>query len=54
MIVGAFKEVAVGGPGFRKLQYSTEPPTTGAFNKLKYISEPPVPAAWNKLAYAGE
>jgi hypothetical protein len=54
MIVGAFKEVTVGGPGFRKLQYSTEPPTTGAFNKLKYVSEPPVPTAWNKLAYAGE
>jgi len=39
---------------FRKLQYSTEPPTTSAFNKLKYVSEPPVPAAWNKLAYEGE
>jgi hypothetical protein len=52
MIVGAFKEVALAG--FRKLQYSTEPPTTGAFNKLKYVSEPPVPTAWNKLAYAGE
>lgn len=40
--------------GFRKLQYFTEPPTTGAFNKLKFASEPPVPGAWNKLLYEGE
>jgi len=40
--------------GFRKLQYTSEPPTTGAFNQLKYVSEPPVPGAWNKLAYEGE
>ena len=53
-IVGAFKGTTGPSTGFNKLQYATEPPTTGAFNKLKYVSEPPVPAAWNKLAYAGE
>jgi len=40
--------------GWRKLQYLSEPPTTGAFNKLKYASEPPVSGAWNKLLYEGE
>ena len=53
-IVGAFKGITGTPTGFNKLQYSTEPPTTGAWNKLKYVSEPPVPAAWNKLAYTGE
>ena len=54
MIVGAFKEVVAGGPGWRKLQYFTEPPTTGTFNKLKFASEPPVVGAFNKLLYDGE
>ena len=38
-------------PGWKKVTYSTEPPTTGAFNKVAYESEPPVPAAWNKIKY---
>ena len=54
MILGAFKEVATGGPGWRKLQYLTEPPTTGTFNKLKFAVEPPVSGAFNKLLYDGE
>lgn len=40
--------------GWNKLQYFTEPPTTGAFNKLRFASEPPVSGSWNKLLYAGE
>lgn len=40
--------------GWMKLQYLTEPPTSGAFNKLKFASEPPVAGAWNKLLYEGE
>ena len=40
--------------GWRKLQYLTEPPTSGQFNKLKFASEPPVPSSWNKLLYDGE
>jgi len=45
-----------GGPitGWRKLQYYTEPPSTGAFNQLKFASEPPVSGAFNKLLYEGE
>jgi hypothetical protein len=45
-----------GGPitGWRKLQYLTEPPTTGSFNKLRFASEPPVSGAFNKLLYDGE
>jgi hypothetical protein len=54
MIVGAFKEVAAGGPGWRKLQYLTEPPTSGTFNKLKFASEPPISGAWNKVLYENE
>jgi len=52
--VVAFKEVAVGGPIWKKLLYFTEPSSTNAFNKLRFVSEPPVPGAWNKLAYEGE
>jgi len=40
--------------GFKKLQYYSEPPSSGAWNKLKYASEPPVAGAWNKLLYEGE
>lgn len=50
----SFKPYVGVTPGWNKLQYASEPPTTGAFNKLKYVSEPPVPGAWNKLAYVGE
>jgi hypothetical protein len=46
----------VAGPptGWRKLQYFSEPPTSGQFNKLKFASEPPVSGAFNKLLYEGE
>jgi len=40
--------------GFRKFQFTSEPPTASAFNQLKFVSEPPVPGAFNKLAYEGE
>ena len=51
-LAGYFKEIAVAG--FKKLQYTTEPPTTGVFNQLKFASEPPVSGAFNKLLYEGE
>ena len=40
--------------GWRKLQYFSEPPTSGNFNKLRYASEPPVSGAFNKVLYDGE
>jgi hypothetical protein len=40
--------------GWKKLQYFSEPPTSGTFNKLKFASEPPISGAWNKLLYEGE
>jgi len=45
-----------GGPitGWRKLQYFSEPPTSGMFNKLRFASEPPVSGAFNKVLYDGE
>jgi len=49
-----FYKLILVAAAWKKLQYLTEPPTTGAWNKLKFASEPPVPGAWNKLLYEGE
>jgi len=45
---------AVAITGWKKLQFFSEPPTTGTFNKLRFASEPPVSGAFNKILYEGE